>query len=321
MSITRGLAVALAFGLVASASAQEPWPTKPIRIVVPFVAAGPVDGSARAVAAKLQEAFGQPVVVENIAGSGGGVGSLRVARAPADGYTFLMVTLGTHAILPHVNPGVGFDPVKDFTPVAELGSFATILVVNSDEPYKELGDLLKAARQSPGKINYGSSGTGATAHLSAELMASMAGVSFTHIPYKGNAPAMVDLLAGRITFMFDVLLNSAPQIQAGKIRALGVSNATGVAQLPHVPPISKTLPGYEVSGWIGLVGPPGVPRHIVDKMNVEVEKITRMPDFVAKYASYGFEARSSSATDFGRRIRKDFELWGPVVKAAGIKAD
>ena len=320
MFIQKLLKTAMAVGLAVGAGqalAQEAWPSKPIRIIVPFSAGGPIDGAARILGAKLQDALGESVIIENIGGGGGGIGTQRASRAAGDGYTFLLAHVGTLSILPHVNKEVGYDPLKDFTPVSELGGYATILVVNADEPYKTMEDLIKAGKANPGKINYGSSGVGSSGHLSAALMSSMADVDFSHVPYKGNAPAMMDLVAGRITFMFDVLLNSAPQIEAGKVRALGISNHTGLKQLPGVPPMSKTIPNYEVVGWIGLVGPAGVPKNVVDRMHSEIEKITKMPDFVEKYASYGFEAGATTPQNFGARLKSDYALWGKAVQSAG----
>jgi tripartite-type tricarboxylate transporter receptor subunit TctC len=311
----------LALGSAGVGFAQDAWPSKPIRIIVPFPAGGSSDPPVRVLAAKLQEALGQTVIVENISGGGGTLGTARMAQAPADGYTFGMAAVGTLAIAPHLYSKAGYDPVKSFTPITLLGEYANVLVVNANEPYKTIGDLLKAARDNPGKLNFGSSGNGSSNHLSAELLASLTGAKFTHVPYRGTGPAMTDLVAGRLTFMFDVTSNSLPWIQQGKLRALGVTGPTGVRQLPGVPPIAQTVPGYEVLGWIGLMGPAGIPPKVLERLSTELEKIMRSPDFVTQFSGFGFEPKYTRPEQFAALIKKDYEFWGPVVKASGAKVD
>lgn len=313
-------AAALALG-ASGVPAQEAWPSKPIKFIAPFAVGGPVDQTARILAIKLGEALGQPVVVENIAGGGGTIGIAKLAAAPADGYTIAMGHVGSLSIGPHLYPKVGYDALRSFAPVSLLADYANVLVVNANEPYKTLPELLKAARDNPGLINYGSSGNGSSNHLSGELLATMTGVKLTHVPFRGTAPAMNELLAGRLNMMFDVLLNSMPHIQSGKLRALAVTNQTGVAKLPGVPPLSSVVPGYEVLGWVALIAPAGTPPRIVERLHDEVEKIMKMPDVVASYATVGFDAHTSTPAQLQALIRKDLELWGPIVKATGAKPE
>ena len=318
----QGLFVA-ALGLASMAStlAQDVWPSKPIKIIVPFPAGGSSDPPIRVLALKLQEALGQSVVVENISGGGGSLATARMASAAPDGYTFGMGAVGTLCIAPHLISKVGYDPLRSFTPITLLGEYANVLVVSVDQPYKNIGELLKAAKESPGKITFGSSGNGSSNHLSAELLANTAGVKFTHVPYRGTGPALNDLIAGRLDFMFDVTSNSLPWIQTGKLRALGVTSKLPARQLPTVPPLSQTVPGYEVQGWIGLIAPAGLPPAIVQRLNTEMQKIMAAPDFISQYSSLGFEPRYTTPDRFAALIKKDYELWGPVVKASGAKVD
>lgn len=315
--------LAVAFGLctVASTLAQDVWPSKPIKMIVPFPAGGSTDAPIRILALKLQEALGQPVIVENISGGGGSLGTARIASAAPDGYTFGMGAIGTLCIAPHLLSKVGYDPLQSFTPITLLGEYANVLVVNVDQPYKNVGELLKAAKENPGKITFGSAGNGSSNHLSAELLANATGVKFTHVPYRGTGPALNDLIAGRLGFMFDVTSNSMPWIQSGKLRALGVTSTTPARQLPTVPPLSQTVPGYEVQGWIGLIGPAGLPLAMVQRLSTEMGKIMAAPAFISQYSGFGFEPRYTTPDHFAALIKKDYEFWGPVVKASGAKAD
>lgn len=315
------IASAIALGFATGVLAQDAWPSRPVRFIAPFAPGGPVDQSVRVLAQKLEQALGQPVVVENIAGAGSTLGIARLAQAPADGYTIAMGHVGSLSIGPHLYTRVGYDPLKSFAPITILADYANVLVVNASEPYKSLPELLEAARDNPGGITYGSSGNGSSNHLSGALLATMAGVKMTHVPYRGTAPAMVDLLGGRLNMMFDVLLNSMPHIQSGRLRALAVTNQTGLPQLPGVPPASKFVPGYEVLGWVALIAPAGTPPRIVERLHAEVEKIMKMPDVVASYATVGFDAKTGSPRQLQALIEKDLALWGPIVKATGAKAE
>ena len=275
----------------------------------------------RVLALRLQEALGQSVIVENISGGGGSLATARIAQAPADGYTLGMAAVGTLCIVPHLISKVGYDPLKSFTPITLLGEYANVLVVSADEPYKSVGELLKAAKENPGKLAFGSSGNGSSNHLSAELLASISGVKFTHVPYRGTGPALTDLVAGRLNFMFDVTSNSLPWIQSGKLRALGVTSPTPARQLPGVPSLSQSVPGYEVLGWIGLIGPAGLPPKVLERLSAEIEKIMQAPEFVSQYSGLGFDPRFTKPDRFAALIKKDYDFWGPVVRASGAKVD
>ena len=311
----------LTLGVACAAVAQDTWPTRPLKLIAPFAPAGPLDVAARAISGKLADALGQPVVVENIAGAGGGVGMLRVSQSAGDGYTLGLGHVGSLTFGPLINPKIGFDTLKSFAPVTLLCDYANVLMVGAGEPYANLTELIRAARENPGKIAYSSSGVGSSNHLSGELLAAMTGVKLTHVPTRGSAPAMIELVSGRVNFMFDVLLNSMPNLQAGKLRALAVTNNTGVARLPGVPPLSKSVAGYEVLGWVSLMAAPGTPPRVVERIHVEVEKIMKMPDVIAQYATVGFDVRTSTPAELQAMMKKDLELWGPIIKAAGIKAE
>ena len=315
------LSVVMAVGHSGKAAAQEAWPGRALKLIAPFAPAGPLDVAARAISGKLQDALGQPVVVENIAGAGGGVGMLRLSQSASDGYTLGLGHVGSLTFGPLINPKIGYDSLKGFAPVSLLADYANVLMVGASEPYANVAELIKAARENPGKIAYSSSGVGSSNHLSGELLAAMTGVRMIHVPTRGSAPAMIELISGRVTFMFDVLLNSMPHLQAGKLRALAVTSNAGVARLPGVPPLSRSVPGYEVLGWVALMAPAGTPPRVVERLQAEIEKIMKMPDVVAQYATVGFDVRTSTPAELQAMMKKDLELWGPLIKAAGIKAE
>lgn len=321
--LLRALATAaVALGASLGAFAQDAWPSgKAIRLIAPFAPGGPLDQAARVIAPKLADALGQSVVVENISGGGSTVGIARLGQAAPDGYTIAIAHVGSLSIGPHLYEKVGYDPLRSFAPISMLADYANVLVVNANEPYRTAADVIKAARENPGKITYGSAGNGSSNHLSGALLASTTGTQMTHVPFRGTAPAMNELLAGRLTMMFDVLLNSMPHIQSGRLRVLAVTNQQGLAQLPGVPPLSQTVPGYEVLGWVCLIAPAGTPPRIVERLRAEIEKIMKMPDVMAGYAKVGFDPRTSSPQELQALIKKDLELWGPVVKASGAKAE
>ncbi len=304
-----------------AAHAQADWPTKPIRFIAPFATGGPLDQASRAVAPRLAELLGKPVIVENVAGAGSTLGVARVAQSEPDGHTIGLAHVGSLSMAPHMYDKLAYDPLKSLSPITLVSDYVNVLVVKADEPYQTVADLLRAARENPGKLTYGSSGIGSSNHLSGELLASMAGVQMTHVPYKGSAPSMVDLIGGRLNFMFDVLLNSMPHIQSGKLRVLGVTNLDGVSALPGIAPIANTIPGYEVLGWVAVVGPAGMPRPVVDRLNAEFARIMKMPDVVKSFAGIGFDSRTSTPEQLHALIDKDLKLWGPIIRSAGVKAN
>jgi len=316
---------AFAFAALASiampAQAQT-YPTKPIRLVVPFPAGGTTDILARAVAQKLSETLGQQVIVDNRPGAGGNIGSELVARSAPDGYTLLMGTVGTHAINVSLYPKLPYDPVKDFTPIVLVAGVPNVLVVNPSLPARSVAELIAYAKANPGKLNFASSGSGTSIHLSGELFKVLTGVQMTHVPYKGSAPALTDLVGGQVQLMFDNLPSSLAFIKAGKLRALAVTSKTRAAALPDVPTMVEAgVPDFEASSWFGILAPAGTPRDIVVRINAEVAKWLATPDAREKLAGQGAIAAGGAPEDFARHIASETAKWARVVKASGAKVE
>ena len=303
--------------------AQAPYPNHPIRIVVPFPAGGTTDIIARAVAQKLTEATGQPVVVDNRPGAGGNIGSELVAKAAPDGYTLLMGTVGTHAINPNLYAKMPYDHVRDFAPVILVAGVPNVLEVYPGLPINSVQELIAYGKANPGKLNFASSGSGTSIHLSGELFKTMTGVQMAHIPYKGSAPALQDLVGGQVQLMFDNLPSSLALIKAGKLRALAVTSAQRSSALPDVPTVAEAgLPGFEASSWFGLLAPAGTPKEIVAKLNGEVAKWLATPDAKEKLAAQGAIANTGlTPDDFTRHIATETAKWQKVVKESGAKVD
>jgi len=305
-----------------SALAQAPFPTKPVRLVVPFPAGGTTDILARAAAQKLSETLGQQVIVDNRPGAGGNIGAELVAKAPADGYTLLMGTVGTHAINPSLYAKMPYDHVKDFAPVILVAGVPNVLVVNPDLPFKTVADVVAYAKANPGKLNFASSGSGTSIHLSGELFKVMAGVQMTHVPYKGSAPALTDLIGGQVQLMFDNLPSALPQIKGGKLRAVAVTSTTRAAALPDVPTVAESgLPGFESSSWFGILAPAGTPKDIIAKINTDVQKWLSTPEAKEKLLGQGAIAAGGSPDDFAKHIQAETAKWAKVVKESGAKVD
>ena len=309
--------------LPAIANAQTPaYPTKPIRLVVPFPAGGATDILAREVAKHLTETWGQSVVVDNRPGAGGNIGSELVAKAAPDGYTLEMGTVGTHAINASLYSKMPYDHVKDFVPVILVAGVPNVLVVNPSVPVNSVQELIAYAKANPGKLNFASSGSGTSIHLSGELFKVMAGVQMTHVPYKGSAPALQDLLGGQVQLMFDNLPPSLPQIKAGKLRALAVTSATRAPALPDIPTIAESgLPGFEASSWFGVLAPAGTSPAIVAKLNAEIAKWLASPEAKEKLAAVGANIAGGTPEDFARHIQAETAKWAKVVKESGAKVD
>ena len=314
------LGVSLA--LVAALASAQTYPTKPIRLVVPFPPGGATDILARDVAQKLTEAWGQSVIVDNRPGAGGNIGSELVAKSAPDGYTLEMGTVGTHAINASLYAKMPYDHVKDFTPVILVAGVPNVLVVNPALPANSVAELIAYAKANPGKLNFASSGNGTSIHLSGELFKVMAGVQITHIPYKGSAPALQDLLGGQVQMMFDNLPPSLPQIKAGKLRALAVTSLTRAPALPDVPTLAESgLPGFEASSWFGILAPAGTPAPIVAKLNAEIAKWLATPEAKEKLAKQGANAAGGTPDDFAKHIAAETAKWAKVVKDSGAKID
>jgi len=308
--------------LVAALACAQTYPTKPIRLVVPFPPGGATDILARDVAQKLTEAWGQSVIVDNRPGAGGNIGSELVAKSAPDGYTLEMGTVGTHAINASLYAKMPYDHVKDFTPVILVAGVPNVLVVNPALPANSVAELIAYAKANPGKLNFASSGNGTSIHLSGELFKVMAGVQITHIPYKGSAPALQDLLSGQVQMMFDNLPPSLPQIKAGKLRALAVTSLIRAPALPDVPTLSESgLPGFEASSWFGILAPAGTPAPIVAKLNAEIAKWLATPEAKEKLAKQGANAAGGTPDDFAKHIAAETAKWAKVVKDSGAKID
>jgi tripartite-type tricarboxylate transporter receptor subunit TctC len=320
---TLSLLVAAAAMLVnpSGAVAQETFPNKPIRMVLPFPPGGVTDLLARALAEKLGPRLGQPVIVDNKAGAGTVLASEIVARAPADGYTLLLAasSLGT---APLIYDKVGYDAVKSFTPITQVASVVHVIVVSPSLPVKSVKELIAYAKANPGKLNYGSTGTGTSTHLEGELLKSMAGVYMVHIPYRGSGPALVDLVGGQLNLMVDALGSSGPFIKAGKLRALAVTTAKRSPSIPELPTVSESgVPGYEAMPWLGLVAPAGTPPAVVDRIHREVAKVLEDPEIKERFKGWGLDIIGNSPAEFTTFLSRDITQWKKVITDAKIKAD
>ena len=320
-SLQRFFLGALAFAAITCASAQ-PYPNKPIRLVVPFPPAGTTDILAREVGQRLSQVLGQSVVIDNRPGAGGNIGSDIVAKSAPDGYTLLMGTVGTHAINPGLYSKMPYDHIKDFAPVILVARVPNILEVTPSLPVHSVSDLIKLAKEKPGQINFASSGSGTSIHLSGELFKTMAGVDMVHVPYKGSAPALQDLMAGQVQLMFDNLPSSLGQIKAGKLRPIAVTSAQRAPALPDIPTIAESgLPGFEATSWFGVLAPAGTPPDIVKRLNGEIDKWLQSPEAKDKLLAQGAVAAGGSPEDFAGYIRSETDKWAKVIKASGAKVD
>lgn len=300
-------------------NAQETsYPARPVNLVVPFSAGGPTDAMARILAQRLGERLGQQVVVDNRGGAGGSIAAELVARSKADGYTLFFGTTGTMAINPSLYANLRYDPVKDFAPVSLMATTMNVLVVNRQLPVKTLGDLVKLAKTKPNELTYGSAGNGSSNHLSGELFRSAADIRINHIPYKGSAPALVDLLAGRISMMFDTIAQQTQNIAAGKVTALAVTGPTRSPLLPDVPTAQQAgLDDFDVTIWYGVLAPVGTPESIVNRLQREIAAIMGTEDMKARMQKDGATAQSTTPAEFADLIKNDTAKWAPVVKNSG----
>jgi tripartite-type tricarboxylate transporter receptor subunit TctC len=304
------------------AGAQQPWPSKPIRYVVPFAAGGTTDILARTLSEKLSVALGQPVIVDNKPGAGGGVGAAEVAKAPPDGYTILGGTISTHAINATLYSNLPYDPVRDFVPITLIARVPNMLVINNDIPAKDVAELVKLMKASPGKWSFASSGNGTSQHLSGELFKGMAGVEMQHIPYKGSPPALNDVMGGQVSMTFDNITTAWALAKGGKLRALAVTTAKRSPVAPDVPTLAESgLPGYEIGSWQGVFAPAGTPPDIVRRLNTEIVKIINMPDVQKKLIDLGAEPVGNSSEEFTVFVKAEVVKWGDVVKKSGAKVD
>jgi len=323
MKLLRHLASTLLLACLPLAAAAQAngFPDKPIRIVVPFPPGGATDAAARLVAVKMGEHWGQPVVVDNRAGAGGNVGSDLVAKAPADGYTLVMGVTGSHAINTSLYSRMPYDPVADFVAISQVAVVPNVLVVHPSVPAKNLAELVALANKEPGKLNYASLGNGTAAHLGMEMLKSEAGVDITHVPYKGSAPAVSDLLAGQVQMMVDGLPSALPHVKAGKLRAIALTSLHRAPSLPGLPTIAETYPGFYADAWSGLFAPRGTPQPVVDKLSAEVQRILKLPDVREKLMALGAEPVGSTQAEFTAHVKREIDKWAKVVRTSGAKVD
>ena len=313
------LAVLLLF-FAATAHAQ--WPTKPVRFVVPFPAGGSTDVVGRLIAEHLRQGLGQSFVIDNRAGAGGTTGSDAVAKAAPDGYTMLIGTSSTHAIASGLyGAKLPYDQVKDFAPVTLLGSATILLVVHPSVAAKSVPELIALAKAKPGTLNFASSGNGGVSHLTGEYFKSLAGVEMQQVPYKGDAPMIIDLVAGRVSLAFGTAVAFLPYVQKGALNSLAVTNAKPSPVAPNLPTVAATLPGFEALQWFGLLMPAGTPADIVAKLNAEVVKILKLPEVRERLQAMGIEIAGNSPEQFAAFMRSETTKWGRIVKDSGAKID
>jgi len=314
-------AASLGAALLPAAFAAEAFPNKPITMVVPFVAGGTTDILARIVGQSLGEELGQPVIIDNRAGAGGNIGGQFAARAPADGYTIFMGTVGTHAINEWLYKKMPFNPNKDFVPLTRVANVPNLLVANPAQPFKNVKELISYAQAHPGQVNFGSSGSGSSIHLSGELFKMMAKVDMIHIPYKGSAPAVTDLLGNQIAIMFDNMPSAIQHVRSGKLRPLAVTTAKRSPELPDVPTVAEAgVPGYEATSWFGLFAPTKTPADVQAKLHAAIIKVLQKPDVIKKIGDQGGEVVTESQAEFGKFIAAENEKWKQVVKTSGATA-
>ena len=312
---------ALALAAVSAAAIAQGYPHKTIRLIVPFPAGGPTDIIARTVGQKLTESMGQAVVIDNRGGSGGNIGADIVAKAAPDGYTLLMAIV-SHAINPSLYSKLPFDPVKDFSPITRTGAATIIFVASPSIGAKTIKDLIALAKAKPHQINFGSPGSGTPHHLAGELLKVTAGIDLIHIPYKGAAPAIADLLGGQVHTAFVSLPAALPHVKAGKLVGLGITSPGRSAVAPDLPTFAEAgLGGYALENWYGALAPAGTPREIITRLNVEIVKALQLPDVKERLTSQGFETRTSTPDEFATYLKSEIVKWAGIVKASGAKVD
>jgi tripartite-type tricarboxylate transporter receptor subunit TctC len=309
-------------GLLIAAPAARAQVEKPVHIVVPFAVGGPTDIIARVLAPKLSASLKRPVIVENKVGATGGIGAAFVAKSPADGDTLLLGTSSIMAASPNLAASLPYDPVNDFVPISLIATIENILVVHPGVPAKNVAELIAYAKANPGKVTYASSGIGSTYHLGAELFASQAGIQWTHIPYKGAAPAIQDVLAGHVQVMFDNMSSAIPNMKAGRVRALGVASLKRYPALPELPTIAEQgVPGYETTIWLGLFAPANTPPAVLQRLQKEIGEAVNSADYRDRMAALDMQPRASTSQELAGYLKADLAKWAKVVKEAGIRPE
>jgi len=313
---------ALAIGLPSlPAQAQAPYPNKPIKWIVPFAPGGSGDLIARLLAERMSQALGQPVIIDNRGGNGSVLGTDLAARAPADGYTWVLSNGAAITTGPLMGQTVGYQPLEDFVHVQLIGSFANALIVRHDHPAKTVQDLLALARDKPGKLSYGSAGVGSAGNLTGELLKQLAKIQMVHVPYKGSGPALNDLMGGQIDLMFNALIASAPHIRAGRVRALALTGSQRDRDFPQVPTLAETVPGAVGDAWFGLSVPARTPPAVVERLRSEMARVLDAPQTRSKLAEMGMQTLNLGPREFQEFVQQEIRKWGPVIKAAQIKAE
>jgi tripartite-type tricarboxylate transporter receptor subunit TctC len=308
--------------LVAGIAAAQTYPNRPIRFIVPFPPGGGNDTMARTVGNKLSAALGQQFVIDNRAGAGGVIGAETAAHAPGDGYTLFLGGVASHGIVPNLHPKLGYDPVKDFSPVSLIAAAPLILVVHPAVPARSVKELVQLAKAKPGQLNFASNGTGGSSHLAAELFKMMTGTDMVHVPYKGLSPALTDLLSGQIQLMFSSTVAILPQVRAGRLRGLAITSVKRSAAMPEVPTVAEAgVAGYETASWYGVLAPAGTPRAIIEQLNREIARVVQMPDVRERLMSEGAEPAGGSPQEFAAHIKRELARWSQVIKQAKIKLD
>lgn len=321
-TLSTALTVGASLLVVIPAAAQTAYPSKPITMVVPFSAGGTTDILARIVGQALTAELGQPVIIDNRAGAGGNIGGQVVARSPADGYTLFMGTVGTHAINAALYKKMPFDPIKDFAPLTRVANVPNLLVANPAQPFKTVKELIAYGKANPGKLNFGSSGNGSSIHLSGELFKTMTKIDMQHVPYKGSAPAVTDLLGNQIAIMFDNMPSAIQHVRSGKLRAIAVTTAKRSPELPDVPTIAEAgVPGYEATSWFGLFAPAGTPPAVLSKLNIAIVKVLAKAEVKKKINEQGAEVFSETPEQFAAFIQKESVKWGKVVRESDASMD
>lgn len=314
------LACLFACAFITSAYAQN-YPAKPVRLIVPWPAGGTTDILGRVIGQKLNEMWGQPVVIENRGGAAGNIGTEVVVKSPADGYTLLFGNMGTHATNQFMYSGMTFDPVADLAPISLVANVGTVLVVNPHLPVQNVKELIALAKKRPGQLDFASGGVGSFNQLCAELLKMESGINIVHVPYKGGAPAVADLLGGHVAMLFTGAPVTMSHIKAGKLKVLAVTDSKRIGALPDVPTVGESLAGYEFNNWYGFLAPLKLPRPLVDKVNADLARVLAMNDVKERFTGLGADITPSTPERFASVMKADAAKWGKVVKAAGVKAD
>jgi tripartite-type tricarboxylate transporter receptor subunit TctC len=314
--------LALVLLAVATLAFAQAYPTKPVKMIIPYPPGGGNDTLGRLFAAKLSDRLGQPVVVENRPGAGTMIGTEAAARSPADGYTILLSSIATHALSPNLYAKVPYDPVKDFAPVTLLGIAPTVLVVRNDLPAKDLAEFVAAARAKPGGFTYASGGNGTPPHINGEVFKAVAGVDLLHVPFKGGGPALVDLIAGRVDVMLDTAASAMPHVRSGKLRALAISGPKRSAEYPDLPTFAEAgLPRYDSNAWYSVHAPAGTPPEVVRRLNAELVASLKEPDVQARFKQLSTDPVGNTPEEFAAFVRSELDKYARVIKGAGIKLD